>query len=703
MCKFTYLGYRGCEEPDRHYFIRREKCVTKAHLKHWCAPHEQEESALVEDEDIVDLPCPMCADIPIVFDQPLLEIAHSRRAVLPAPYYDAATGKYSRYPRHHAHNMSSSSSSSIKEVPAALMPRPLNMARVHFDRSASESAVNRIKQREQLPEYKLPSTTYNPSAQDFLLLPATSYQPSSSTAQEGGKLPKPLPMPQPMTITPPSSREGSLSPPQSRVMNGVIRTLPPGESSRRELDSLRERAKAAAARDARPSTPSSSSRAGGTDRSRSGSESSTSSFGNVVPPPPPPPRRTPSRKPSVASSTASSSAVTTSSSSSSSSPPSKSSSVSSRNDSSRPEHRRKESTSTNSSSSTSTSRSPPTSEATSDRFADRFKDSALRSIGFGGDRNNNDHRTASPERGRRLYRLGSSSERSDSPSIWRPTISPPQLQQDSLGMGRDHNEIVQSFKQRLVPFAPSSKASKPSTPSGEPVIVNNNKSDAVAERSLQSRPKTPHPNADDKPAAVLRLYPSNAEDDKVAMAAYSKMFQEEQRALMAFARQERPADVVPKLETPQGAAVVTEAKKELPSSSEEHAVDAKIMGQAAAAAVVSQKSSASNDSFSSSSVATASTADMSSSSRTTMGRVLPTGLRRIKTGQVKTVTVAPPRPPKRANTSSDVVGSGGGAAAAAPAVKVKTGPLFRFATVGGTKAQEFEIVSGGPDGAGHAF
>lgn len=633
MCKFTYLGYRGCEEPDRHYFIRREKCSAKAHLKHWCAPHEQEESSLVEDEDLVDLPCPMCADVPIVYDQPLLEIAHSRRSVLPAPYYDAATGKYSRHPRHHV--MSSS-----KEVPAAMVPRPLNMARVHFDRSASESAVNRIKQKEKRPEYKLPATTYNPSEQEFLLLPATSYQPPAQEA----KLPKPLPMPQPTTITPPSSREGSLSPPQSR-MNGVIRTIPPGESNRCELDSLRERAKAAATKDARPSTPSSHAV---TDRSRSGSESSTSSFGNGVPPPPPPPRRTPSRKPSVASSTASS-AVT-------SSPPSKSSSVSSRDDGRRPEHRRKESTSTNASTSTSITRSPP-SEATSDSFADRVKDSALRTIGFGGDRTD---RTASPERGRRLYRrdrLGSSSERSDSPSIWRPTISPPQLQQDSLGMARN-TDIVQSFKQRLVPFAPS-KASKPATPTSEPGV----QSEDAVQRS-QSRPKTPHPNANNKPAAMLRLYPSKTEDEKVAMAAFSKMFHEEQKALMA-ARQEMPADV-PK--------PTTQGFKATEAEGAEDAGDGREIGQ-----TVSQMASASTDSFKPLPTA-------------------PTGLRRVKTGQVKTVTVAPPRPPKRSNTS-DIVGG----AAGAPAVKVKNGPLFRFAGVGGPKAQEFEIVSGGPDGAGQAF
>lgn len=220
-------------------------------------------------------------------------------------------------------------------------------------------------------------------------------------------------------------------------------------------------------------------------------------------------------------------------------------------------------------------------------------------------------------------------------------------------MARD-TAIVQSFKQRLVPFAPSSKASKPSTPAAEPVSNTDDKS--------QLRPKTPHPHADDKPSPVLRLYPNKADDEKVAMAAFSKMFQEEQKALMA-ARQEMPADV-PKSVNQD---TVTSSSK-----------------------AASQLSVAITDSISK--------VDMVK----TMGKIIPaapTGLRRIKTGQVKTVTVAPPRPPKRANTS-DVVGA---AAAAVPAIKVRTGPLFKFANVGGAKAQEFEIVSGGPDGAGQAF
>lgn len=224
-------------------------------------------------------------------------------------------------------------------------------------------------------------------------------------------------------------------------------------------------------------------------------------------------------------------------------------------------------------------------------------------------------------------------------------------------MARD-TAIVQSFKQRLVPFAPSSKASKPTTTTAaaEPV--------ANADDKSQLRPKTPHPHVDDKPSPVLRLYPSKAEDEKIAMAAFSKMFQEEQKALMA-ARQEMPADMSKSLK--QDSTTSSSSKATTPMSV------------------------ASTDS-------TSKVVDMGR----TMGKVLPaapTGLRRIMTGQVKTVTVAPPRPPKRANTS-DVVGA---TAAAVPAIKVRTGPLFKFATVGGAKAQEFEIVSGGPDGAGQAF
>lgn len=680
MCKFTYLGYERCEEPDRHYLVRREKCTAKAHLKHWCAPHEQEEVAATEQDGNVSLPCPMCADIPIVHDQPLLEIAHSRRSVLPAPYYDAATGKYSRYPRHHAHN-TNAGTPSLNEMPTALVPKPLNMARVnrvHFDRSASESAVNRVKRQERSPDYKLPSATYHsPEQQALPLLPATTYQPSTPEA----KLPKPLPMPRPMTITPPSSREGSRSPPQSRL-GGVIRTTPPGESSRCELDSLalRERAKAAAMKD-------------GTDRSRSGSESSTSSFGHPSTAPyPPPPRRTPSRKPSLASSIQSSTAT--------SSPPSKSNSVNSQTS------RRTQRSRQDSAASSIISRFPPfenTPDTTtsSSSLADRVKDTALRTIGFGGDRD----RTRSPDRGRRLYRLGSSSERSDSPPIWRPTISHPQLQNDTLGMAPNSNnrtDIVQAFKQRLVPFAPSTKAKTTST------TGNDGGDDAAADGGRgggysQPRPKTPHPMHDgsSKTPVVLRLYPNEAMDEKVAMAAFNKMFNEEQKALLVARRHGLSAssvDAIPNSNSVVAGSIAPERKNK--KSNED--AQAKTSPAAPDTQTLSEMlgSVGGGDPFAMAGVGR-STNMQTNNKAAPAAPPGPQQLRRVKTGQVKTVTVGTPvmgmgaaagAPRKRAYTS-DVVDAG-----VLPAVKVKTeGPFFSFAGVGGgmraQAQQEFEIVS----------
>lgn len=667
MCKFTYLGYTGCEEPDRHYLIRREKCTAKAHLKHWCAPHEQEEVAATEEDGDLSLPCPMCADVPIVHDQPLLEIAHSRRSVLPAPYYDAATGRYSRYPRHHAHN-TNASATNLNGSPA-LVPKPLNMGRVnrvHFERSASESAVQRVKRQERSPDYKLPAATYqSPEQQQLPMLPATTYQPSAADS----KLPKTLPIPQPMTITPPSSRDGSLSPPQDRVrLAGVIRTTPPGESSRCELDSLalRERAKAAANKDGKPAT----------DRSRSGSESSTSSFGHTATlPPPPPPPRAPTRKPSLASSTKSSAAI--------SSPPSKSNSVNSHT-SRRTQRSRQDSTA-----SSTLTRSPPT-EHTSDSgsLADRVKETALRKIGFGGDRD----RTDSPDRGRRMYRLGSSSERSNSPTIWRPTISQPQLQMDSLGMAANsHTDIVQSFKQRLVPFAPSSKAkaadAKADGGEGDGNVYS------------QPRPKTPHPMHDksNKTPVVLRLYPNKEHDEKVAMAAFNKMFQEEQKVLAA-ARHELPAAAVD-----AGGSAASPARKNIKSNNAEQTAAktspaAFVVDKQTLSEMLGSSNVGGGDPFAMAGVGRSTTA----TNKALPPPPAPQQLRRVKTGQVKTVTVTTPdmggSSRKRANTS-DV---------ASPAVlRVKTGgPLFRIAGVGGgarAQAQEFEIVSGGPDGAGQAF
>lgn len=684
MCKFTYLGYAGCEEPERHYLIRREKCSAKAHLKHWCGPNEQDEATPADEESRLNLECPMCADVPVVYDQPLLEIAHSRRSVLPAPHYDAVTGKYSRLGRHHgqASNHKAQNNYAMPVEPSAsLVPKPLNPMRMQYDRSASETAVDRIKETEVSPNYRLPAATYMPSRDDQMELPATNYMPPA----QNGKLPMPLPMPQPSELTPPSSREASLSPPQSR-MGHVLRTIPPGESSRRELESIRERQRAAILpKTSRPATPQSRP---GADRSRSGSESSTSSSQNIPPPPPPP--RMPSRKPSTASST------TSGTSSSSSSAPSQSGSVGSR--AGRPQHYRKDSTSTStsafsSSSSSSTSRSPPESGA------DRFATAALRTIGL--------DRTASPERGRRPYRRdrgGSSSERSDSPSVWRPTISPPQLQQDSLGMGPGA-EIAQSFKQRLVPFAPSRSGASPSGLSAS--RGGEGTASAAAAETQPAREKTPQPpqqnngsgnNGGAKQATMLRLYPNKTDDEKIAQAAFNTMFHEEQKALYS-------AQAPPQTQTqspPRAKKTVNFAvQKGHPDEETLTEVDMQTVTQIARSggdpynvAGVGRKAPGSG-SGNGEGRATAALFPSRAAAAAAAG------LRRIKTGQVKTVTVAPPRPPKRSNTADSVALAAGastgspaaGTGAGAPMKVVKGGPLFKFAGVGGGKAQEFEIVS----------
>lgn len=657
MCKFTYLGYAGCDEPERHYLIRREKCTAKAHVKHWCGPNEQEECTAADEDSRLNLECPMCADVPVFYDQPLLEISHSRRPGLTAPHYDAVTGKYSRLPRQRVPFNHSNGSNTVvntyataEQPPRNLVPKPLNPARVQYDvRSASESAVGRIKQREVSPEYKLPAATYMPSHEETIALPAVAYMsPPGNT-----KLPQPLPVPQPAELTPPSSRDASLSPPQSR-MGTTMRTIPPGESNRRELESIRERHRAATmGKSSRPSTP--LSRAG-TDRSRSGSESSGSS--SKTPPPPPPPRM-PSRKPSTASSEASAGSSAPSASGSGSG------SVSSRTGQRRPQHYRKDSIATSASGSTSTSRSPPQESGT-----ESFRAAALRSIGI--------DRTASPERGRRPYRRdrgGSSSERSDSPSVWRPTISPPRLQQDSLGMVNGD-----TFK-RLSPYAPSKSAT--STPNG----FSSTRGPGPGPAGDPIRAGTPQPrdNGDGdgaRQATVLRLYPSRSDDDKVAQAAFNTMFHEEQRALFASLREPTPARQQPQQQKRVNFQVVA------PHPDEETLTEVDMQ-------TVSQITRGGGDPY-----------HVAGVGRGTDQKALPsvpTGLRRIKTGQVKTVNVAPPRPPKRANTADSVAIAASSSVAGPGGLRVKGGPLFSVAGVGG-KAREFEIVAGAQGNAlGQAF
>ncbi|KUI56330.1 hypothetical protein VP1G_03677 [Cytospora mali] len=586
MCKFTYLGYDRCDEPERHYLIRREKCSAKAHIKHWCAPHEQEEAASANQQGKfwVSLPCPMCANTPVVYDQPLLEIAHSRRSVLPAPHYDAVTGKYSRLPKHQTRP---------DDLPESVIPRPLRTNRMQVRRAATETAVPKAREAS-TQDYTLPATTYVPPPQEL-------------------KLPKPLPIPQPVTLTPPSSREGSRSPPQIR-MDGELRTTPPGEGNRRELDSIREKARIAAtavAKEPKSSTP---------DRARSDSASSASSSNESARP------SQPSRQLSNASSTTASSLSSKTT----------TTTIGSRHryqwqaHSSRP--------------------------AQQDSMADTLAHAALRSIGIDRSMSRSASPSSSPERGRKTRRRptgGSSSERSDSPSVWRPTISPPVLQNDSLGIGSVTHD-VEPFKQRLVPFPPVPSKMTNATPNGASVA----KGEGLVENP--PRPKTPHPHPHSSTKMpALSLFPNAADDEEVAAAAFEKMFAAEAKAHAYQVRARAQA--------------LTDAQAQ---------VETQIQARAA-------------------SEGTGNTGNTGKKDKPLPSVAAP--LRRIISGQVRTVNVPPPRPLKRQNTTEGLVSAASSSSSKSSPqpggsiMKVKPGPLFSFAGVGG-KAQEFEIVTG-PDGS----
>lgn len=605
MCKFTYLGYDRCDEPERHYLIRREKCSAKANLKNWCSPDEQEEASTADQSGKfwVSLPCPMCAEIPVVYDQPLLEIAHSRRSVLPAPHYDAVARKYSRLPRHHT---------AQDDLPPNVVPQPLKTTRMRVQRAATESTITRSR---------TPKASES-SGGDYTL-PATTYVPPTTRELS---LPKPLPMPQPATLTPPSSRESSRSPPQIR-MDGTLRTTPPGQGSRRELDSIREKARAAnaAAMEARPPTA---------ERLRSGSASSSSSNG--------------SSRPSQPSRQASNASITTAS------------SYSSRaavKTGHRPQRQ------------ASASRSPP-----QDSMADSLANAALRSIGIDRNGSRSTAATDSPERGRRMRRRptgGSSSDRSDSPSVWRPTISPPVLQMDSLGLGQI-DTTMESFKQRLVPFPPNKGAA---TPNGTSVA----KGEGLVE--TPPRPKTPHPQNNKKP--VLRLFPNDADDEEIAAAAFERMFAAEAKA--------------------QAYQLQVQAQAQADAKAQ---VQTQIQARAAAAAQSAPSSRGAGDEAGS---PAASKVQKDNNNNSSSNKSLPiapvAALRRVKTGQVKTVTVAPRRAPRRQNTSDSASSAASSSRSSPPQLqqpssatimKVSMGPTFSLAGVSG-KAEEFEIVTG-PDG-----
>lgn len=665
MCKFTYLGYGGCDEPERHYLIRREKCRAKAHIKHWCPPQDQEESAAADEKGKfwLSLPCPICADTPVVYDQPLLEIAHSRRSVLPAPHYDAVTGRYSRFAKHHVQyaeanrDHQQTPTTVLRGSPESLVPKPLKMARFQVERAASETAVNRIKDQELSPDYLLPATTYSPSP-----------------PQKGGA--KMILFSESTPLTPPATRDSSRSPPQNRI-DASVRAIPPGESSRHELESLRERAKAAAyMTNSRPATP--QSRRGASDRSRSGSESST---GSSVAPPVLPPLPVPSRKTSNASSNASSSFTTLITAS-----PSTKSTTSGETLSKailqRP--RRKDSA----------TRSPP-----QDSVADSLAAAAMRPF----------------ERGRRPSRKdtgGSGSDRSNSPVVWRPTISQPTLQQDSLGIGAGSDIIVEPFKQRLVPFRPSKNGR--SIARGQGLVEN-----------PEQRPRT-RTNENDKAATTtnkttaLSLFPNPELDEKVATEAFAKMFETEKKAhayqvqaqAQAMAQARAQADRAMGVVQP-GTSVITSAVVSVPTSSSKHTLNNNKEAE-------DHTNKAEEGDYDRKAMSNKTGGAARKADKMLPNVPIPTALRRIKTGQVKTVTVLAPTdkassnvrwPIKRANTADVVMTTSSSNKSkiqppqiSAPTnfVKVKTGaPLFSFAGVNGSGsqkyAQEFEIVTG-PDG-----
>lgn len=331
------------------------------------------------------------------------------------------------------------------------------------------------------------------------------------------------------------------------------------------------------------------------------------------------------------------------------------------------------------------------------------------------------------ERGRRPTRRdtgGSASERSNSPVVWRPTISHPTLQQDSLGIGAGSDNIVEPFKQRLVPFRPSK----------------NGRSIARGEGLVESppRPKTRTDGDVSKVTATtkttaLSFFPNSELDDKIATEAFTKMVQTEQKAhayqaqaqARAMAQARAQTDRAMGLVPPNGGAVVTSTAFSVaaPSNSSSKRTTNK---EAEEEATKMQDTNGDDENEYGLKPPSSKTAAVARRVDKMLPNVpIPTALRRIKTGQVKTVTVVASnaghlrarQPMKRAVTADTLMPTISTTSAnrqmgpapppqiSAPTnfVKVKAGaPLFSFAGVTGghnTKyAQEFEIVTG-PDGS----
>lgn len=327
------------------------------------------------------------------------------------------------------------------------------------------------------------------------------------------------------------------------------------------------------------------------------------------------------------------------------------------------------------------------------------------------------------ERGRRPTRReegGSASERSDSPVVWRPTISHPTLQQDSLGIGATSDIVVEPFKQRLVPFLPSKNGR--SITRGQGLVEN------------PPRPRTRAGGAGSATATTtkttaLSLFPNPDLDDKVASEAFNKMFETEKKAqaYQVQAQAKAMAQAQAQTDRAMGFTQAINGDSSVAPTPASFYNNKKVGG--------GNETDKEDDYGVKPPPPSSKTAAVARKVDKMLPNVpFPTALRRIKTGQVKTVTVAassgPRRPLKRSNTadvltaatssssssSSNNIYTQGSANGASPPqisaptnfVKVRTGgPVFSFAGVAdgigfgsssGKHAQEFEIVTG-PDGS----
>lgn len=248
---------------------------------------------------------------------------------------------------------------------------------------------------------------------------------------------------------------------------------------------------------------------------------------------------------------------------------------------------------------------------------------------------------------------------------------------NNSGSSNSTTNIVEPLKQRLVPFRPTKSGA--TTPNSIMSVTTPRRETSVTMLDLQRPPKTPHPNAftlssQKSPAAPLRLYPSKEDDAKVASAAFNTMLQEEHKA-MSKATQSQSE----------------QQQQQSQNDNEDEDLESAIEMNLPTVSMQFNAASSNNDPYGSAGVGrgatSAGTTAPSSLSKTGgLPAAARAGLRRIKTGQVKTVTIASPLRLKRSNTE-DVLTT-----PVSATMKVRGGPLFSIAGVAGGRAQEFEIV-----------